>query len=100
MNEPEAVASHHASLHAVVRGRVQGVGFRDFVRRRARSLGVHGTVRNLAGGEVELIAEGERARLEALLAAAHEGPPGSRVEGVETTWGRASGAFHGFEIDF
>ena len=67
-------------LHVRVAGRVQGVGFRWFVRQEARRLGLAGWVRNVPSGEVELLAQGERAALDALARAVGEGPPGSRVE--------------------
>ncbi|TMG57453.1 MAG: acylphosphatase, partial [Chloroflexi bacterium] len=53
-------------LHAVVRGDVQGVGFRYYVQRKARQLGLPGWVRNNDDGSVELVAEGERDALEQL----------------------------------
>lgn len=80
------------ALHAVVRGRVQGVGFRDFVRRRGRQLGCAGWVRNLPDGRsVEVQAEGTQAALDGLLAMLRRGPPGSYVAGVTTEWGAATG---------
>ena len=69
-------------MHVAVRGRVQGVGFRWFVRERARALGLSGWVRNVADGSVEVFAVGptdELARLRRLL---QEGPPAARVEHV------------------
>jgi len=66
-----------------VRGRVQGVFFRDSTRRRAAELGVLGWVRNEPDGSVAVHAEGPAAAVEALLAFLHEGPPGARVEAVE-----------------
>lgn len=69
-------------LHVAVRGRVQGVGFRWFVRERARSLGLSGWVRNEPDGSVEVFAvgpDGELARLRHLL---EQGPPAARVERV------------------
>jgi acylphosphatase len=69
-------------LHVRVAGRVQGVGFRWFIREEARRLGVAGWVRNLPTGEVEVLAEGEEAELTALARAIGKGPPGSRVEVV------------------
>ena len=64
MSEPAA----EASVHIIVRGRVQGVGYRDFVYMRARFLGLRGYVRNLLDMRcVEVVAEGERAGLEQLL---------------------------------
>src|SRR5262245_1835442 len=87
------------SLRALVRGRVQGVGFRAFVVWRARELDLHGFARNLSDGTtVEVIAEGPRATLETLLASLREGPTMSYVTAVDTTWGEASGAYIGFGV--
>ncbi|HEX4955931.1 MAG TPA: acylphosphatase [Thermoanaerobaculia bacterium] len=66
-----------------VSGRVQGVGFRAFVRRLGRELGLSGTVRNLPDGSVGVRAGGAEEAVEALLVALHEGPPASRVDRVE-----------------
>ena len=70
-------------IHLLVRGRVQGVGFRAFVLRRAQALGISGWVRNRADGSVELEAEGEAAALDGLEEAVTRGPPGARVTAVE-----------------
>jgi acylphosphatase len=87
------------SLRALVRGRVQGVGFRAFVVWRARELALHGFARNLSDGTtVEVVAEGPRAPLEALLASLREGPPMSYVKSVDVTWGDASGVYDGFGV--
>ncbi|NUQ21327.1 MAG: acylphosphatase [Gemmatimonadaceae bacterium] len=69
-------------LHVRIAGRVQGVGFRWFVREEARRLQLAGWVRNLPSGEVELMAEGPRDALDALARAVGQGPPGARVEVV------------------
>jgi acylphosphatase len=82
----------------MVRGRVQGVGFRFYVARRALALGVTGWVANEAGGLVRCIAEGPRSDLDALLAALELGPPGAQVAGVSVAWSAAAGSFDGFEI--
>ena len=73
--------SHHA-IRLRVRGRVQGVGFRWYVRERARRLGVAGWVRNLEDGDVELAAAGTEQGVANLVSAVREGPPGSHVEEV------------------
>ena len=94
MSEPENVA-----LCAVVRGRVQGIGFRDYVLVRARFLGLTGYVRNLPDGRsVEVIGEGPRADLEQLLEHLREGPRLSRVDAVETEWAKPSGAYDAFGV--
>jgi acylphosphatase len=67
---------------AVVKGRVQGVGFRWFAERTARELGVRGWVRNLDDGSVETVAEGNDAAVAAYLARLEKGPHGSRVDAV------------------
>jgi acylphosphatase len=69
-----------------VSGRVQGVGFREFTRRTAQRLGLGGWVRNLAGGEVEVVADGERQALEALVSAVSRGPSGAFVRDVRQEW--------------
>jgi len=70
-------------LHIVVRGRVQGVGFRSFTEQQARRLGIAGWVRNRPGGEVELLARLPAGVKERFLAALREGPPAARVEALE-----------------
>jgi acylphosphatase len=67
----------------IVHGFVQGVFFRDTVRRRAVAAGVAGWVRNNSDGTVEAVFEGERDQVERLVALCREGPPGSRVDRVE-----------------
>jgi acylphosphatase len=67
----------------VVRGRVQGVGFRFFVEREARTLGVSGWVRNNPDGSVEVLAAGTPDQLVALRGRLHQGPRASRVDQVD-----------------
>lgn len=67
----------------VVRGHVQGVFFRDTLRRRARAAGVAGWVRNNRDGSVEAVFEGPAAEVESLVRLSHEGPRGARVESVQ-----------------
>jgi acylphosphatase len=68
--------------HCIVRGRVQGVGFRWYVRARAVELGLRGWCANLSDGRVEVWAEGDEAKVDGLVAALRRGPPSSRVEDV------------------
>ncbi|HUF53928.1 MAG TPA: acylphosphatase [Dehalococcoidia bacterium] len=83
-----------AAIRAVVRGRVQGVGFRDFVEARARALGLAGFVRNMNDHRsVEVVAEGAREKLERLIDALYRGPGMSRVDAVEVAWGEATGEY-------
>ena len=89
------------ALRAVVRGRVQGVGFREFVLNRARFLAVSGYVRNLPDGRsLEVIAEGPRSDLEQLLAYLREGPRMSRVDAVDADWREPTGAYEGFGVGY
>ena len=83
-------------LTATVSGRVQGVGFRYFVRRRAEPLGLVGTATNLRNGEVRVIAEGPRPALEQLAAALEGGDAPGYVAAVAVTWSDAEGGFSGF----
>ena len=85
-------------VRIVVRGRVQGVFFRAYTMEKARSLGVVGWVKNRDDGSVEIVAEGERAKLEELLEWARQGPPDARVEEVDVAWGDAEGGFENFII--
>ena len=70
-------------LHVVVRGRVQGVGFRWFVRETARALGVAGWVRNRTDGTVEVAAEADDRTAKQFLDTLREGPPGALVTSVD-----------------
>lgn len=85
-------------LEATVHGRVQGVGFRWFVRRAAARLGLVGWVANDPSGAVTLVAEGDEAALDELMLDLHEGPPGAVVDLVDATFRDPSPEFTGFEI--
>jgi len=85
-------------LHAVIRGQVQGVGFRWFVVRAAAGLGLEGWVMNRADRAVELVAEGPSERLDELVALVREGPPASSVHAVEVRRSTPAGGFDGFHI--
>jgi acylphosphatase len=69
-------------VHFLVRGRVQGVGFRWFVHREAAELGLRGSVRNTDTGEVEVIAAGPPESIAELRSELHKGSRGSRVDAV------------------
>lgn len=76
-----------ASLHLIVTGRVQGVGFRWFVRETARRMGLAGWVSNRPDGAVELAAGGDDASIDLLRRAVRTGPPGAQVEDVRSADG-------------
>ena len=85
-------------LEATVIGRVQGVGFRYHVLRRATELGLTGWVANEHDGTVRCRAEGPRRDLETLLEAMETGPAGAIVDRVVTAWGPATGALGTFGV--
>jgi acylphosphatase len=87
-------------LHAIVRGDVQGVGFRFFLMREGRALGLRGWVRNSDDGTVELVAEGPRPDLERLLAAARRGPSQASVSDVRAEWSPARGDLKPFDLTY
>jgi acylphosphatase len=78
-------------------GRVQGVGFRYWAKRRAEELGVCGWIRNRRDGTVEALLDGPAEAVERMLEALREGPPGARVERLETTETADLAAGPGFE---
>jgi acylphosphatase len=88
----------HIRLHAIVDGRVQGVGFRYFVLETATVLKITGWVRNTSDGQVEVTAEGERKALERLLDALRHGPRSAYVIQVSQDWQPASDEFDRFDV--
>ncbi len=83
-------------LTAYVDGRVQGVGFRYWVRTKATALGLTGSVANLDDGQVEVVAEGPARDVRALLAALTGGETPGRVTRVTQRWGEPQGRSRGF----
>ena len=94
------IAPDQHRLQATVHGRVQGVSFRYYTRRRATELGLAGHVRNAWDGTVEVVAEGRRAGLEQLLAFLRAGPPGAVVTQVDVRWVAPTNAFDRFEVRY
>jgi acylphosphatase len=87
-------------LQAIVSGRVQGVGFREFVRHEAATRGICGYVRNSDDGRrVEVVAEGETSALEDLLHALRSGPRFARVDDVDMEFSEASLGFAKFSVE-
>ncbi|MBU6418871.1 MAG: acylphosphatase [Proteobacteria bacterium] len=74
-----------SALHLFIHGRVQGVGFRDWLSRLAQANGLSGWVRNLTDGRVEAVISGSEPALQTCLAACQEGPPWAEVTRIETT---------------
>jgi acylphosphatase len=87
-------------LQAVVSGRVQGVGFREFVRHEAATRGITGYVRNSDDGrDVEVVAEGDDGAIEQLVQLLHAGPRFARVERVDAAYSEAGGGFAKFSVE-
>lgn len=94
-----ADAGHAQRLHCVVEGRVQGVGFRVFVQRKAQRLGLGGWVRNREDGcSVEALAEGAPDQLQQFREALASGPRGAHVNRISCEWAEAIQGFQAFEI--
>jgi acylphosphatase len=85
-------------IHAFVHGRVQGVAFRAHTAREADALGLRGFVRNCRDGTVEVIAQGDPAAVEALIAFLQRGPRLASVERVELADCAPPESFAGFAI--
>jgi acylphosphatase len=83
----------------LVRGRVQGVGFRWFVEREAHTLGIAGWVRNNADGSVEVLAMGSREQLDALRSRLRSGPRAARVDDVAETEAKPVAGLTNFRIE-
>ncbi len=95
--DPESMA--RTRLVALVRGRVQGVGYRVFAFREARLLELDGFVSNEPDGTVRVVAEGTRRDLESLLERLAEGPPAALVDRVVERWEPARDPGTGFRIE-
>ncbi len=89
-----------STFRAVVAGRVQGVGFRLFVARAARRLGLTGSVRNLPDGRVEVHAAGSRAELTRLEQSLRKGPALGRIDQLELDWDWPVGPRSDFTIEY
>lgn len=98
MNDQGLQAPVLRRLDAVVRGRVQGVGYRVFVLRAAMDLGLGGWVANLPDGAVHCVAEGELASLERLVEQLRQGPAAALVDQVLTAWPPPTGEFSDFSL--
>jgi len=91
---------NNAAFQAIISGRVQLVMYRDFAERKARALGIVGEVANLPDGTVRVIAEGEKAALDAYIEKLKKGSLLARVDAVSVEWQEPSGMFSGFSITY
>ena len=88
------------SAQVVVHGWVQGVYFRAYTRDQARMLGLAGWVMNRRDGTVEAFLEGEKTKVEQMVAWCRQGPPAAQVDQVEVLYGEFRGEGEGFEIRY
>ena len=89
------------SVHTLIAGEVQGVGYRWFVQKTAQALKLSGWVRNLPDGAVEIVAEGDKNILTAFLDTLKDGHSSAIVTDMKTDWREAGNSFNGgFEIRF
>ena len=86
--------------HFVCHGRVQGVFFRASAKDEADHLELTGWVRNVPGGTVEIVAEGELEAVADFLRWCEHGPPYATVSDVDASYSAATGEFHGFQVQF
>ena len=86
--------------HLIVSGLVKGVFFRDSTRLKAEELGVTGWVRNLSDGRVEIIAEGEKEKVEELVEWVKNGSSSARVDNLDVEWQEYVEEFTSFEIRY
>ena len=87
-----------ARLHAIIKGCVQGVGFRAFVVENGLVLGAKGWARNKWNGTVEVVAEGDRQMLERFLTVLRHGPSMANVTQVDLDWQFPTGEFKSFSV--
>ena len=87
-------------VRLIIEGRVQGVCFRDYTRRKAIGLGVCGWVKNRPDWTVEVLAEGPEERVNGFVAWCHHGPSAARVSRVQETEEKWQGEFDSFDIVF
>jgi acylphosphatase len=94
------VSAPNTAAEILIEGHVQGVGYRDYARRRAALLGLAGWVMNLRDGRVRVRVEGPRVVIEELVRALEKGPPLSRVDRVQMRWTAPTGRFAGFDVRY
>jgi acylphosphatase len=87
-----------ARAHLIIKGRVQGVGFRWFVYDVASSFRLAGWVKNLYDGRVEAVFEGERAAIEEAIKMCADGPRSAAVSGIDSNWDEEPENLAGFDI--
>ena len=86
------------SAHVFISGFVQGIGFRQFILRQAQDLRLTGWVRNVSDGRVEAVFQGEKDKVERVIALCRKGPFLAEVKSVDVEWEQSAGNFETFEV--
>lgn len=86
-------------VHLLISGFVQGVGYRQFVRKEATKRGLFGWVKNLSNGKVEAVVQGKKEIIEELIEMCRKGPFLSEIKDIEITWEEVDVPFSEFFID-
>ena len=86
-------------LHLIIKGRVQGVYYRQSTKQKAEELGVYGVVKNLENGDVDVVAEGEEDKLNLLLDWCWKGPEKAEVKDISVKWRQAENKCNFFSIE-
>ena len=87
-------------IECIIIGKVQGILFRDFVQKKAHTLGLNGFVENIEDGSVHAIAQGEEEALKKLIEYLHAGPILARVSKLEVVWRDVKGDYNDFEVRY
>jgi len=88
------------AIKVVVKGRIQGVGYRANTHKKATQLGITGYIRSVQGREIELVAEGKEEALEELIEFLEEGPSGAEIEECQVEWIEVTDEFIRFSIKY
>lgn len=94
----EILEQNNSAVKIIVKGYVQGVGFRWYAARTADELGLNGYVKNLFNGDVEIFAEGRKELLEEMVKKARLGPSHSHVDSIKIEWLEFKNKYNNFEI--
>jgi acylphosphatase len=87
-------------VRVIISGDVQGVGFRTWIKNKAKAINVTGWVKNHSDGSVETVAEGDEEQLKEFVEFCHQGPEVSWVEKVEVVWHPYKDEYMTFEIEY
>jgi acylphosphatase len=95
-----AMVNELKTVHIIVKGTVQGVGFRYYTRHLASTLGLSGFVKNLDSGEVEISAEGDQQSLQNLIRGLQTKDMAEYISDLQVEWSAYQNKYQGFSITF